>query len=108
VTERDDHKAWIATYTIPAPNGEWGRAANGHYSIYVRPHQVLDNRGHAVPAGVVGTFDIYFPRSKRRRAATVAAGVQRSIEPVTPFATAATTAARRSAAGWLQDDALLF
>jgi uncharacterized delta-60 repeat protein len=105
VTERDDHKAWIATYTIPAPNGEWGRAANGHYSIYVRPNQVLDNRGHAVPAGVVGTFDIYFPRSKRRHAA---ASVQRSVQIASPFATTATTLARRSGADWLQDGALLF
>lgn len=104
VLERDDGKAWVATYTIPAPNGEWGRAANGHYSIYVRANQVLDNRGNAVAAGVVGDFDVYFPGSKRRRAA--AAGVQRSAEPVTPFAT--TTSSRRARVDWLRDGGSLF
>jgi hypothetical protein len=104
VEARDDGKAWIATYTIPAPNGAWGRAANGHYSVYVRGHQVFDNRGNAVTAGLAGGFDVYFARSKRR-AAAAAANVQRSIEAVaTPFATVGAAAgSRRHETGWLRD-----
>jgi uncharacterized delta-60 repeat protein len=86
--QRDDGGATVATYQIPAPNGEWGRAANGNYTIYVRPDQVLDNRGNAVPAGNAGEFDVYFARSRRRRAAAPA--VLRDLSPpdtANPFAT---------------------
>lgn len=58
VEDRYAGRQRIATYTIDAPGGTWERGDNGQYTIYLRPNQVTDNRGHPTPAGIIGTFTV--------------------------------------------------
>ena len=56
-----------ATYSFTPAGGAWNPADNGTYTIAVRPNQVFDTSGNAVPAGTIGilqtqiaqTFDVY-------------------------------------------------
>lgn len=73
VLDRYNGRQRVATYTIDAPGGGWNRADNGQYTVYLRPDQVFDNRGHAAPAGAIGRFTVYFPRGRHPRAAAAPA-----------------------------------
>jgi hypothetical protein len=52
---------WTTTYRTPAPGGSWGPEDNGTYTLSMRPNQVADTFGNAVPAGVLGTFRAVIP-----------------------------------------------
>jgi uncharacterized delta-60 repeat protein len=100
VVDRYNGRQRVATYTIDAPGGGWNRADNGQYTIYLRGGQVVDNRGHAAPAGTIGTVTVYFP-SHRRRHATA----QASTTLVSVFAPAAPELHSSSKRDDLFDDA---
>ncbi|NJN59166.1 MAG: hypothetical protein HC879_17545 [Leptolyngbyaceae cyanobacterium SL_5_9] len=48
----------IVTYRIDAPGGTWNPVDNGSYTIAVQANQVKDNKGSAVAAGTIGTFQV--------------------------------------------------
>jgi uncharacterized delta-60 repeat protein len=64
VTDRYNGRQRIATYTIEAPGGAWNHSDNGRYTVYLRPNQVQDNRGHAAPAQILGRFKVHIPRTQ--------------------------------------------
>jgi hypothetical protein len=47
-----------AVYQVTAPNGAWSAAANGTYTVSIRPNQVRDTSGNYMAAGVIGTFQV--------------------------------------------------
>jgi hypothetical protein len=47
-----------AVYQVTVPSGGWSAAANGTYTISVRPNQVRDTSGNYMAAGAVGTFQV--------------------------------------------------
>jgi hypothetical protein len=49
---------WIATYRVPAPGGAWDAPDNGTYTVSMRPNEVTDTAGQAVPPGPLGTFAV--------------------------------------------------
>jgi hypothetical protein len=53
-----DQKVCTATYQAPAPSGAWTFADNGTYTISVVEGQIRNMVGEAVPAGVIGTFEV--------------------------------------------------
>ncbi|HYV35936.1 MAG TPA: peptidoglycan DD-metalloendopeptidase family protein, partial [Gemmataceae bacterium] len=50
-----------ATYRITAPNGKWGSADNGTYTLSMQFNQVSDTRGYFVPYGIFGSFAVAIP-----------------------------------------------
>jgi hypothetical protein len=53
-----DGNSQIATYTVPAPGGAWGREDNGVYRIKIVPGSIKDSLGDALPGGVAGRFRV--------------------------------------------------
>lgn len=52
----------LATYSVSPPGGgTWTAAQNGTYTISMAGGQVLDTENAAVPAGVLGQFDVAIP-----------------------------------------------
>jgi len=47
-----------AVYRIAAPGGVWSEAHNGTYTVLIRPGEVHDTVGKAVPEQVLGTFAV--------------------------------------------------
>jgi uncharacterized delta-60 repeat protein len=83
VEDRYAGRQRVATYTIDAPGGVWERGDNGPYTIYLRPNQVADNRGQAVPAGIIGTFTVGLRKGRHHppAAAITAAAPTLSLRP---------------------------
>jgi uncharacterized protein YkwD len=50
-----------ATYRVTAPGGSFDSMDNGHYTVYLQANQVRDTNGNAVPATVLGGFDVNTP-----------------------------------------------
>jgi len=58
-----DSTTVTATYQITTPGGSWDGTDFGAYSIAVEPGQVTDTDGIAVPAGPIGSFNVYLPQT---------------------------------------------
>ncbi len=63
----------VATYEIDAPGGTWNRSDNGHYLVYLRPNQILDNHSRPVPAQILGGFRVHIPRTQTTAATLIRA-----------------------------------
>jgi hypothetical protein len=50
-----------ATYSVPAPAGQWDVADNGLYTVSVIASQVRDRAGNFIAAGALGTFNVNIP-----------------------------------------------
>jgi predicted outer membrane repeat protein len=50
-----------AVYSITPPGGAWQPSALGGYTVSTEPNQVFDTAGAAVPADVVGRFQVAIP-----------------------------------------------
>lgn len=57
----DGGKSVHAIYSVTPPGGQWSGADDGSYSILMRPGQVRDASGVAVPEGSIGTFSVSLP-----------------------------------------------
>jgi hypothetical protein len=51
-----------ATYTFTPPGGNWNGPVNGTYTVSMQPNQVTNTNSVAVPAGVIGTFNVAVPQ----------------------------------------------
>jgi Ca2+-binding RTX toxin-like protein len=61
MTSSDGGKSVVATYSITPPAGQWSGMDDGSYSILMRPGQVRDASGVAVPEGSIGAFAVSLP-----------------------------------------------
>lgn len=49
---------WKATYEVVAPDGQWTSKEDGSYSVQTIANQITDSSGNAMPAAVLGTFQV--------------------------------------------------
>src|SRR5205823_5285867 len=50
-----------ATYRFAVPGGAWSNVANGAYTAVVQLNQVRNTAGTTVPAGRIGSFQVFVP-----------------------------------------------
>ena len=52
----------VATYSVPAPGGEWSNSSDGSYTIALESNQVADTSGNfALPVSSLDTFSVNIP-----------------------------------------------
>ena len=56
VDKASDNPVLTATYRITPPNGSWGIADNGTYTVLMQSNQVSDTSNYFIAAGSLGTF----------------------------------------------------
>lgn len=95
-TSNADGSSVTAVYSVPAASGAWSAAANGSYTVNVRPGEVIDKSGNAVPAGLLGGFVVNI--AGNAPSATLAA-----IPPITNPNTPVTLTVSYAAIGGLVD-----
>jgi len=54
------NNTYTVTYRFLAPGGTWNAADNGDYTLSVRPNEVFDALGRAVPASIIANYRLFF------------------------------------------------
>ncbi|MDB5319360.1 MAG: hypothetical protein JWN40_991 [Phycisphaerales bacterium] len=58
VDSRANGKTRTATYEVKGPHGQWDRAHNGVYTVWIASNQVKDASGNYLPAQQLGSFTV--------------------------------------------------